>query len=181
MTDPFFIWYKTFIYNVFNVLVFDDDYFALKALQEKVEKDLKFSSTRFKFEFVYVRNFDSFFKEFSKMILTPKKVFDFFLLDQNIEFNVKGVDVAEMICKIYDAYNLLDNQFFNFIFLTEESQLFNSYKNTNKLDQNNHKYLEKIFNNGGNIFGKSETKLVKNKILDMIEKRAENWNEMKVL
>ena len=147
---------------IFNVLVLDDDYFAIKALQEKVEKDLKFSSMRFKFEFVYVRNFDSFFKEFTKMILSPKKVFDFLILDQNIEFNVKGLDVAEMICKIYDAYNLLDNKFFNFIFLTEESQLFYKYRNTNKLDLNYHKYSDIIFHKGGNIFGKSETKLVKN-------------------
>jgi anti-sigma regulatory factor (Ser/Thr protein kinase) len=115
----------------------------LKNIQINIAKTYRFSETLHEVSRLFVNN----------------KFFDFILLDFNIEENINGMDVANIIHQIYSKNNFFDRKKTNFFFLTEESDLFEKYHlkypnliqkdrifSRTRLDDLCHKIKELLFN-----------------------------------
>jgi hypothetical protein len=105
--------------------------------------------------------------------LTNKKHYHFFILDQNISIHLKGVEIAEMIDRTYNACygERYDNLFINFFFVTEQAESLKYYFDQVGLlpsFEGNRKRLYKY----DQVFGKREHEAIGNKILYLVKNES---------
>ena len=108
--------------QVYRILCFDDDAILINTFVQKLNLLLVKNRPNLKFEFDVCYNFEMFYEKFSNN-LNNKKHYHFFVLDQNISIYLKGVEIAEMIDRTYNACfgDRYDNLFINFLFVTEQA------------------------------------------------------------
>jgi len=144
-----------------NILCLDDELIFLQG----IEKNLKNVATEFKeynFNLIFTNCLQDFFREFSNLLFKNLKV-DFFIMDQNISQNMKGIDCCKMANEFYklyfkDSYLEMNFQFF---FVTEDPNLtqFKIFKSERNLVCKDH------------IFGKLQLK----KLCDVLIKCIKNF------
>jgi len=115
--------YKAKNSKAIYILCLDDEQIYLRMVEKKL-KDLALEFKQFQFHLIFTNCAQDFFKEFLELLFKNIKI-DFFIMDQNISQNMKGIDccvIANEFYKLYfkDSYSNLKFQFF---FVTEEINL----------------------------------------------------------
>jgi hypothetical protein len=152
--------------KILRVLCFDDDRIVIFSLVEKLKKRLNILLPNCEFKFDICINFNTFFENISSLLIGESAVYDFVILDQNVSFYYKGTEIAEIVEDIYRAYLgvVFDRKFFNYLFVTEQSDelkylfeiKYNDYNNRNRLYNTDH------------IFSKTEPEAIANRIMNII-------------
>jgi len=109
--------------NEIYVLCLDDDQIFLRMLDKKL-KGITSEFQEFKFHFIFTNCLQDFFNEFLK-ILFKNIVIDFFIMDQNISQNMRGIDCCRIVNEFYKLYfkDDYENLNFHFFFVTEEMNI----------------------------------------------------------
>jgi len=123
-----------------HILCLDDELIFLKGLENKLKKiALNFKELRF--EFYFTNCIQDFFKIFLDLLFKNIKI-QFFIMDQNIAQNMRGIDcckIANEFYKLYfkDSYAEMNFQFF---FVSEEVNLaqFSIMKSKKNLVKKDH-------------------------------------------
>ena len=136
---------KKFFIRTIYILCLDDEHIFLNALNKKL-KSFTNELENYKFEVIFTSTFQDFLNEFVNFI-NKNIVVDFFIFDQNISENIKGLDCARIVNNFYkiyfkDKFSVLD---FYFFFITEDLEIMKQIAKDKKL---------KKFLNKDQIFGK---------------------------
>ena len=115
-----------------------------------------------------------FYDKFSKN-LSSKKYYHFFILDQNISIQLKGVEIAEMVDKTYNAYfgNHYGSTFVNYLFVTEQAESLKYYFDQLASINPNDTGKRMIFNYE-QVFGKRDHDLIGKKIIQLVMAEMNN-------
>lgn len=152
--------------QVYRILCFDDDAILINTFVQKLNLLLVKNRPNLKFEFDVCYNFEMFYEKFSNN-LNNKKHYHFFVLDQNISIYLKGVEIAEMIDRTYNACfgDRYDNLFINFLFVTEQAESLKFYFDQVKIMPSNKRRLYKF----DQVFGKRDHEAIARKILLLVK------------
>jgi signal transduction histidine kinase len=152
--------------HIYRLLCFDDDPILINTFVQKLNILLVKYRPDLKFEFDVCYNFEMFYEKFSNN-LNNKKHYHFFVLDQNISINLKGVEIAEMIDRTYSACfgERYDNLFINFLFVTEQADSLKFYFDQVKLMPSHKRRLYKF----DLVFGKRDHEVIASKILGLVK------------
>ena len=124
---------KKFFIRTIYILCLDDEHIFLNALNKKL-KSFTNELENYKFEVIFTSTFQDFLNEFVNFI-NKNIVVDFFIFDQNISENIKGLDCARIVNNFYkiyfkDKFSVLD---FYFFFITEDLEIMKQIAKDKKL------------------------------------------------
>lgn len=105
------------------IMCLDDDQMFLGMLAKNL-RNLAGEYKNLRFNFIFTNCCQDFFREFINLI-TKNIVVDFFVMDQNISQNMKGIDCYKIVNKFYnlyfkDSYARLN---FKFFFVSGEANI----------------------------------------------------------
>jgi len=140
------------------VICLDDDKLFLGMLA-KMLRNTASEMKDYKLHFIFTNCLEDFFREFISLT-TKNIVIDFFIMDQNISQNMRGIDCCLIVNEFYKLYfkDRYKNLNFNFFFVTEESNMMQF-----KILQDKKSLVRK-----DQIFGKVQIKLLCKKMCELI-------------
>jgi len=151
---------KTENLKVIYILCLDDESIFLRALEKKL-RNIAINLKKFRFELIFINCLQDFFRVFLDLLF-KNIIIDFFIMDQNISHNMRGVDCCKIANEFYKLY-LKDNYAqmnFHFFFVTEEANLlqFRIIKSKKNLVMKEH------------IYGKIQLNLLCEKLIEYLDK-----------
>lgn len=107
------------------ILCLDDDQLFLGMLANNL-KNIAIDHPNLIFNMTFKNNIKDFFNEFIELI-SENIVIDYFIMDQNISMNMKGIDCCKIVNKFYKLYfkELYPDLKFKFFFVTEDNNITN--------------------------------------------------------
>jgi hypothetical protein len=151
---------NNFVIRTIYIVCLDDELMFLNALNKSLKGFMNILEF-YKFEVIFTSTFNDFLNEFMNL-LNKNIVVDFFIFDQNISENIKGLDCSRIVNNFYkiyfkDKYKELRYYFF---FITEDSEIMKICAEDKKI---------KKFLNKDQIFGKMQFNEMCSKIKNIIQ------------
>jgi hypothetical protein len=102
--------------KTYFIMCLDDDGLILNSLRNIMSRML---NRNYKFEIILVDSVAKFFIELFEL-LNNNKLIDIFIMDQNINNMLTGMDCADIVTRLYRPYILQGNDYYRFYFVTED-------------------------------------------------------------
>jgi len=138
---------NNFYIRTIYIVCLDDELIFLNALNKSLKGFINILE-HYKFEVIFTSNFNDFMSEFMSLI-NKNILVDFFIFDQNISENIKGLDCSRIVNNFYKIYykERYKELKYYFFFITEDLDVMKQCAEDKKIK----KFLKK-----DQIFGKMQ-------------------------